>query len=56
MRRGVRFAGETGRRLRRPNVGRELDRRQRGRDAAVIERAWRCPASLPALRLAEACA
>jgi transposase len=27
---------------RRPKVGYELARRQRGRDAAVIERAWRC--------------
>jgi hypothetical protein len=27
---------------RRPKVGYELARRQRGQDAAVIERAWRC--------------
>jgi transposase len=27
---------------RRPTVGYELSRRQRGQDAAVIERAWRC--------------
>jgi transposase len=27
---------------RRPTVGYELSRRQRGQDSAVIERAWRC--------------
>ena len=27
---------------RRPTVGYELSRRQRGQDAVVIERAWRC--------------
>jgi transposase len=27
---------------RRPRVGYELERRQRGQDALVIERAWRC--------------
>jgi transposase len=33
---------------RRPTVGYELSRRQRGQDAAVIERAWRCQQRLHA--------
>jgi transposase len=31
---------------RRPRVGYELARRQRGQDAAVVDRAWRCPQRL----------